>query len=239
MKNDNYYVIQGFMVNDLNLSGNELLVYAVIYGFSQDGESSFRGSRGYLAKCINGAVTTVDRALKGLIEKDLIEKKSIDINGVVMNYYKTLQIDRGCSESIEGGVANRYRGCSESIHNNIIDKDNTDNIVNIKGISQREKAQEIIDDYNSICVSLPRVRVITNNRIRVINDRLKKYSRDDLREAFGIVEGSDFLKGKNDRGWKADIDFILKENKLANILEGKYSSNKGSGSKIVDKWANV
>ena len=49
MKDTNFISIQGWMRTELNLSGNELLVYAIIYGFSQDGESKFTGSRQYLA----------------------------------------------------------------------------------------------------------------------------------------------------------------------------------------------
>ena len=32
---ENYITVQGWMVTDLNLKGNELLIYACIYGFSQ------------------------------------------------------------------------------------------------------------------------------------------------------------------------------------------------------------
>ena len=35
IKNENYVVIQGWMVNELNLKGNDLMVYAIIYGFTQ------------------------------------------------------------------------------------------------------------------------------------------------------------------------------------------------------------
>ena len=48
MKNENYIVIQGWMRNELNLKGNELIVYALIYGFSQDEESEFTGSVAYI-----------------------------------------------------------------------------------------------------------------------------------------------------------------------------------------------
>ena len=47
MKKDitfNYYSVQGWMVKDLNLKGNELAVFAIIYGFSQDNETWFTGS---------------------------------------------------------------------------------------------------------------------------------------------------------------------------------------------------
>ena len=42
-----YIVIQDWMISDLQLKGNELLTYALIYGFSQDGESEFKGSLKY------------------------------------------------------------------------------------------------------------------------------------------------------------------------------------------------
>lgn len=41
IKNENFIAIQGFMVKELGLSGNELIAYALIYGFSQDNESEF------------------------------------------------------------------------------------------------------------------------------------------------------------------------------------------------------
>ena len=37
MKDENYIVLQGWMINKLNLKGNELTVYALIYGYSQNG----------------------------------------------------------------------------------------------------------------------------------------------------------------------------------------------------------
>ena len=33
MYNNQFYIIQGWMVNELKLKGNELICYAVIYGF--------------------------------------------------------------------------------------------------------------------------------------------------------------------------------------------------------------
>jgi hypothetical protein len=37
------------MVEELGLKGSELVAYALIYGFSQDGESWFTGSAQYVA----------------------------------------------------------------------------------------------------------------------------------------------------------------------------------------------
>lgn len=42
IKNENFIAIQGFMVKELGLSGNELIAYALIYGFSQDNYKRYR-----------------------------------------------------------------------------------------------------------------------------------------------------------------------------------------------------
>ena len=77
VKNENFYVVKGWMVNDLKLKGNEKTVFAVIYGFSQDGESWFEGSRDYLANWCNCTSTGLDKNIKSLLEKELIIKKTI------------------------------------------------------------------------------------------------------------------------------------------------------------------
>ena len=128
IRNDNFITIQGWMVNELHLKGNELMVYAIIYGFSQDGESEFKGSRRYLASWLGCSLPTVDKALNGLIAKNLIIKTTYTENEIKFNRYKiSLQ-----------GVKNLYKGCKESlqgyketllnnIDNNIINKDNKTN----------------------------------------------------------------------------------------------------------------
>lgn len=44
IRNENFYTVLGWMLNVLELKGNELIVFAIIYSFSQDGESEFTGS---------------------------------------------------------------------------------------------------------------------------------------------------------------------------------------------------
>lgn len=99
---------------------------------------------------------------------------------------------------------------------------------------EKNKSKEIVDTfieyYHSICKSLPKVKTITDKRKKAITKLLKYYSWDDIIDCFYNVEGSDFLKGKNDRGWKADIDFILREDKFVSILEGKYGGKQKTKS---------
>ena len=74
MNRNSYITIQGWMVSDLRLSGTELLVYAIIYGFSQDGTSSYEGTWTYLEEWTNASRSTVYRTLKSLIDKGYVTK---------------------------------------------------------------------------------------------------------------------------------------------------------------------
>ena len=87
IRDSNYVVIQGWMLTRLGLKGNELLIYAVIYGFTQNGETEFVGSMKYLADWTNSTIESVRKCIKSLIDKGYIIK-SLDGSGV--NAYKAV-----------------------------------------------------------------------------------------------------------------------------------------------------
>jgi hypothetical protein len=74
IKNDNYFTVKGWMINELGLSGGALIAYAVIYGFSQDGKSSYRGSVSYLASCAGVSRRGMSYILSELLKKGYITK---------------------------------------------------------------------------------------------------------------------------------------------------------------------
>ena len=80
ISDNNYYIVSGWMLNKLNLKGNELDIYAIIYGFSQDG-SAFEGSLQYLADWTNSTRQGVIKNIKSLLDKGLIKREAAKING--------------------------------------------------------------------------------------------------------------------------------------------------------------
>lgn len=82
-----YITIQEFMVKDLELKGNELIAYALIYGFSQDEESYFKGSLSYVANWLNCSKTTAHSILNKLADDGFLEKKEKNVNGVKLCDY--------------------------------------------------------------------------------------------------------------------------------------------------------
>ena len=85
---DSYILVQGWMINELKLKGNELLIFAIIHGFSQDNAGEFTGGLQYLMDWTNSTKKTVIAALKELVSKKLIEKKEIELNGVKYCSYR-------------------------------------------------------------------------------------------------------------------------------------------------------
>ena len=71
----NYIAIADWML-DLNLNTRELLTYALIYGFSQDGEGYYYGSLEYLSSWLGMSDrTNATRYLKPLVDRGLVAKK--------------------------------------------------------------------------------------------------------------------------------------------------------------------
>ena len=77
----NYIQVSGWMLTDLRLSGHEIMLYALIYGFSQDGRSEFSGSLDYMAEWLNASRPTIISCLKSLIAKGHIVKTVVSEHG--------------------------------------------------------------------------------------------------------------------------------------------------------------
>ncbi len=94
-----------------------------------------------------------------------------------------------------------------------------------------DKYQNIVDLYSKVCTNLPKIVKLTDKRKKSIGKLLEMYSLEKIEKAFQNINDSNFCKGNNDRGWKADFDFCINSDKITNALEGKYQNNTNSQSK--------
>lgn len=162
VKDENFYQIQGWMLNRLKLKGTQLNVYAIIYGFTQDGETEFAGSLQYLCDFTGvSSKTTMQKALKELVDKQLLIKRETTVNGVLVNKYQVNvnMLDNslnptdegynkncggitdsvgGITENVMGYNKNCYGGITDSVTNNNINN-NTNNNINKKGKSSSSR----------------------------------------------------------------------------------------------------
>lgn len=83
MNTDKMFInVQGWMISRLGLKSNELLVFALIYGFSIDGVHSFNGGRSYISKLLGISEATAVRVIESLINKGLINKQRNTTDGL-------------------------------------------------------------------------------------------------------------------------------------------------------------
>lgn len=200
LKNENHIVIHGWMINELNLKGNELIIYAFIYGVSQDGESEFYGSRSYLANCCNASLPTVDNALSSLVEKEFIIKRQENINGVIFNRYK---ISYDILKTL-GVVKNLYRGSKETLHNNKYN--NKEELNNNKLLFNKKKENKFskptLEEVQSYCTE-------RNNNI-------------DAQYFIDYYESNGWRVGKNPmKDWKAAVRTWERNDKTNNNSTNK------------------
>lgn len=119
----NYIVVQGWMLTALHLKGNELLIYACIYGFSQLEGQTFRGSWQYLADWTNSTKRGVANCLKSLVEKGYLEKVDKVVNGVKFCEYRVTNFT-GVVKNVHRGDEQSSPGGDEENSPNNLDIDN-------------------------------------------------------------------------------------------------------------------
>ena len=145
VKSENYIHIPGWAVCELGLKGNELLIYAIIHGFSQEENQTFRGSIRYLVDWTGSSKMTVIRALRSLETKKLIRKIERFENGVkfceyCVTRYENLQKEPD-NEMIPV-VSKWYRGGIKMIPNILENNLGTNSINRISKVSKKESQLE-------------------------------------------------------------------------------------------------
>ena len=101
MRKDGYVVVQPWMVTDYNLNGNKLLIYALIWGFSQDEQSCFYGSVSYIVEYFKLSKRAVLNLLAELEKDGLIRKWTEPVNGRPTNRYAALR-PAACASASDG-----------------------------------------------------------------------------------------------------------------------------------------
>lgn len=120
--NNGYTIIPDSFL-DLQLDLTEITILSVIYGFSQDGDSTFKGSWKYLARKAKCSRAKVFKALSKLMEEGLVEKIDLDVHGVKFAEYKVSPKEMGSLQERLGSLPQRPNNIEDNINiNPSIDK---------------------------------------------------------------------------------------------------------------------
>lgn len=90
--------------------------------------------------------------------------------------------------------------------------------------AQDVRTKRIHAEWNKMATEhdLPLCRAITPARLAKVNARIRESSLGEFIQAIHSVPNAGFLLGRNDRGWRADFDFLLQARSYARVLEGFY-----------------
>lgn len=214
MQDGGFLVIQKWMLTDLKLKSTELMVYAVIYGFSQDSQGECWASLDYFQLWTGASRSSIIRAINSLEERGLIERRRRE------GTTSALRVVEGGVKMKRGGV-NLKRGGVKMTPNNKEDNKTNNKEINKESDKVAVEVQRTYDLFVEKFDKNPNTFKLTPKRQKKIKTRLKDCGETMLRQAIENTAKNEFYRGKNDRGWKADLDFIIRSyeqvERLANM----------------------
>lgn len=85
------------------------------------------------------------------------------------------------------------------------------------------KPDHVLEAWNAMAVraGLPTAKMTPERRKKLI-PFIRRHEIDDITEAISAVECSPFCRGENDRGWRANFDFLLQPSSFTKLTEGTY-----------------
>ncbi len=105
--------------------------------------------------------------------------------------------------------------------------------------STKKEIDTVVSAYNTECLSMRPLKIITAKRKQTINARIREHSIETVLEVITKASKSPFLAGDASSGWTADFDWIMKPTNFIKTLEGKYderttqtpaSANRGNNN---------
>lgn len=224
-KDKNFSIVSNEILRDTSLSIKARFILVFCLSLSDSWEYNIKG----LATVIGVGVDTISAGLKELESHGYLERKRV-------------RDEKGRLKNVEYILREKPKREKPILENPILDKPilekptliNKDIINNQSKKEPKKKrvekapCEDIVSIYNETCVSLPSVGYITSGRITAINARWLEYKGDieTFRRLFEIAQASDFLTGRNERGWKASFDWLMNAKNMAKVLEGNYENRQ-------------
>lgn len=175
------------------------------------------------------AVVEADAA----IEEDRKARKRAG-NAERQRRYKAKQGNAGNASATPSDVINGHGSLKEKsptppkeIHPPeppVISSEMTPPAVEIEPEPEELRVEHVMEAYNQLAtrLGLPIAEKLTKTRRRQAEARIRENPLENWHRALDAIERSAFLRGENDRGWRADFDFLLQPKSFAKLIEGAY-----------------
>ena len=215
--NENFIVIQGWMVNDLKLKGSELLIYAIIYGFSQAENQCYNGSLKYLADWVSLKKPGVIANLNSLIAKGYITKEEKNFGGVQYIEYRSIHLTHNNKGYIDIDKDSNYNNSNIDIkEKKSTRKESISEILEkIENLKLKETYLDFLEMRNKI-----KSPIVTERALKMLINKLNSLATDQ-KEQIAILEQS-----------------ILNNWKSVYPIKTSYNQDKNSYGKFVKSLSN-
>ena len=221
MKENNYITIPGFLRTRLDLKGSELIITALIYGYSQDGNSWFMGKTEYIAEWAGITDKNVLRSLKSLTEKGILEKKEIFVNNKAKRCYYRFNFE--CAELQNSTVAGYQNGTVAELQNSTVNNNIDNNIDNnIKPENEFsgffDESQQSNTPQKLRGTTEPRKCLFVNSRFAKFDDFEKcfdkpEFGQIDILYYYHAVADWSASKGRMQKDWIAQTRNFIRGDK--------------------------
>lgn len=150
----NYILIRDWMIDELKLTGNDVIIYAIIHSFSQ-GDEWFRGSLSYLSKRTGLSRQSVITILASLVKGGFLIRQDVPYKNIKYVKYKAVCMQSRKLTSQDSGLVKKLSKGSQETRLEVVKK--LDPIINNnKNKIKYTRAREYLDfpqrdlDYDEI-----------------------------------------------------------------------------------------
>lgn len=189
---------------------------------------------------IEPELNSYTRAMYELILPQIKANEKRYLNGAKGGAPKGNQNARKIPKNDLETTENNRKQPNDNVNDNVNHNVN-DNYLHLPDLSiDKIDYKKIINLFNSICFSLPKVRTITDSRKKAIKNafihlqNIEAFEKLTIYEAFTLlfnnIEKSDFLCGRTNNQWQSGFDWILKKSNLIKIAEGNYNNRSQTES---------
>ena len=112
----------------------------------------------------------------------------------------------------------------------------TDQPVDVDLKSVVEFFNKSVVESNSV---LPKIKGATGKRVGYIKARIREFGIEAVYEVISKAAASDFINGKNQRGWVASFDWIMLPTNFPKVLEGNYDNRTNNYNETNNHKSSV
>lgn len=240
-----FLIIPSLLIQDKNLQPLDHLVYGIVYWYKHLKLEKCIASNQTIAELLESTSGSIANSLSRLHKNGYIEiildptfpKKKVRLEIIPLILFKTMglhQIVKGISSVSDIPISS----VSED-NNNIEERENLnkqgspleDSLMSQKTpvAPQNNRLSSTIGLYDFFKAVSGQKPMLTEGRKRKIAARLKAFPEDQIKIGIEKCFKNSFYSGQNDRGWKADIDYVFRTDEIMERLINLFPEKQSGG----------